>query len=186
MDDYDLDVDDLQRRMNGAVNAMRQEFMSLRTGRASAGMVDRLMVDAYGEQMPIEQLATINVPDAQTVSLNVWDKSLVDTVVKGLQESGLGITPVVTGSLIRLPIPVLNEERRRALSKVASQHAEAAKVAIRNVRRDGIEQLRRAKQEGLSEDEVKLWTDEVQDLTDQATRQVDTNLESKIAEIMAV
>jgi len=186
MDDYDLDVDDLQRRMDGALSVMRQEFMSLRTGRASAGMVDRLMVRAYGEQMPIEQVATINVPDAQTVTINVWDKGVVDAVAKALQDSGLGINPVVMGPLIRLPIPELNEERRVELSKVASQHAETARVAIRNVRRDGNEQLRKAKTDGLSEDEAKLWSDEVQQMTDQTIQQVDEILESKIAEIMAV
>ncbi len=186
MDDYDLDVDDLQRRMDGALSVMRQEFMALRTGRASAGMVDRLMVSAYGEQMPIEQVATVNVPDAQTVSINVWDKGLVDAVVRTLQDSGLGINPVVSGPLIRLPIPELNEERRLELSRVASQHAETAKVAIRNIRRDGNEQLRRAKTDGLSEDEVRLWSDEVQEMTDRTIEQIDGILENKIAEIMAV
>lgn len=186
MDDYDLDVDDLQRRMDGALAVLRQEFLSLRTGRASAGMVDRMIVNAYGSQMPMEQVGTINVPDPRTLSISVWDKSIVNAVVRTLQESGLGINPIVSGTLIRLPIPELNEERRIELSKLAAQHAESARVAIRNVRRDGNDQLRKAKAEGLSEDEVKLWEEEIQILTDDSIARVDEALESKKTEIMAV
>jgi len=186
IDDFDLDVDDLERRMDGALNALRQQFMTLRTGRASAGMLDRMVVEAYGTQMTIEQLGTINVPDPRTLSISIYDKSTVNAVVKALQESGLGINPIVSGTLIRLPIPELNEERRRELSKVASQYAESARIAIRNVRRSGLDELRKAKDNGLSEDDVHLWTEDVQLLTDEAIERIDEVLQNKISEIMAV
>ena len=172
--------------MDGAMSVLRQEFASLRTGRASAAMVDPIHVDAYGTSMPLNQVATINVPEPRMITLNVWDKSLVGAVDKALRQSGLGINPVVEGTLIRLPIPELNEERRRELTKVAGQYAESARVAIRNVRRDGMDQIKKAAAEGMSEDEQKLYHDEIQELTDAAIKKVDDALAAKQEEIMHV
>ncbi len=185
-DDLDIDLDDLQRRMEGAMNALRTEFLSLRTGRASASMLEPVMVDAYGQKTPVNQVGTINVPEPRMVTVNVWDKSMVNAVEKALRESGLGINPVVDGTIIRLPIPELNEERRRELTRVAAQYAEHARVAVRNVRRDGMDQLKKAKAAGMGEDDNKLWADEVQELTDKFIANVDEALESKQAEIMQV
>lgn len=185
-EDFELDIEDLERRMNGAMTALKQEFLSLRTGRASASMLDPITVDAYGATTPLNQVGTVNVPEPRMITLNVWDRSLVGKVEKALRESGLGINPVVDGTIIRLPIPELNEERRRELTKVAAQYAEHARVAIRNVRRDGMDQLKKAKAAGMSEDDHKIWTDEVQQLTDKAIAAVDSALEAKQAEIMQV
>ena len=185
-DDLDIDLDDLQRRMDGAMTALKQEFSSLRTGRASAAMVEPIMVDAYGAMTPINQVGTVNVPEPRMVTINIWDKQLVGKAEKAIRESGLGINPVIDGTIIRLPIPELNEERRRDLTKVAAQYSESARVAIRNVRRDGMDQLKKAKAAGMSEDDVKIWSDEVQELTDKAIAAVDEVLETKQAEIMQV
>ncbi len=185
-DDFDLDTGDLERRMDGAMGALRAEFATLRTGRASASMLEPIMVDAYGAVTPINQVGTVNVPEPRMITVNVWDKSLVGKVEKAIRESGLGINPVVDGPIIRLPIPELNEERRRELSKVAAQYAENARVAIRNVRRDGMEQLKKMKSDGMSEDDHKIWSDEVQSMTDAAISNVDKALESKQEEIMQV
>ena len=185
-DDIEIDTDDLERRMNGAMESLRHEFGSLRTGRASASMVEPVMVDAYGSPTPINQVGTVNVPEPRMVTINVWDKSLVGKVEKAIRESGLGINPQLNGTIIMLPIPELNEERRRELTKVAAQYAENARVAIRNVRRDGMDQIKKAKAAGMSEDDQKLWEDEVQSLTDRMIGKVDEALESKQAEIMQV
>jgi len=143
-DDLDIDLDDLQRRMDGAIASLRTEFASLRTGRASASMLEPIQVDAYGQMTPINQLGTVNVPEPRMVTINVWDRSMVGKVEKAIRESGLGINPQLNGTIIMLPIPELNEERRRELTKVAAQYAEHARVAIRNVRRDGMDQLKKA------------------------------------------
>jgi ribosome recycling factor len=185
-DDLDIDLDALQRRMDGAMNALRTEFASLRTGRASASILEPIQVDAYGQMTPINQLGTINVPEPRMVVINVWDKGMISKVEKAIRESGIGINPVTDGPLIRLPIPELNEERRKQLTKVAAGYAENAKVAIRNVRRDGMDQIKKAKAAGLAEDDQKMYADEVQDLTDKAIAAVDRALESKQAEIMQV
>ena len=185
-DDLEIDLDAIQRRMDGAMNALKQEFASLRTGRASASIVDPIQVDAYGQMTPINQLGTVNVPEPRMVVINVWDKGMISKVEKAIRESGLGINPVTDGPLIRLPIPELNEQRRKELTKVAAQYAESAKVAIRNVRRDGMDQIKKAKAAGMSEDDQKMWSDEVQDLTDKAIAAVDKQLEQKQAEIMQV
>lgn len=183
-DDFDLDLDDIEKRMNGALAALRQEFASLRTGRASASMLDPITVDAYGQQTPINQLGTVNVPEPRMVSINVWDKAMVSKVEKAIRSSGLGINPVVDGTILRLPIPELNEERRRELAKVAGQYAESARIAVRNVRRDGMDTVKRA--ENVSDDDRKMWNDEIQALTDAAIRRVDETLEAKQHEIMQV
>jgi ribosome recycling factor len=172
--------------MDGAMAALKTEFASLRTGRASASIVEPIMVDAYGQMTPVNQLGTVNVPEPRMVVINVWDKGMISKVEKAIRESGIGINPVTDGPLIRLPIPELNEERRRELTKVAAQYAESAKVAIRNVRRDGMDQIKKAKAQGMGEDDQKFWSDEVQELTDKAIAAVDKALEAKQAEIMQV
>ena len=185
-DDLEIDTDAIQRRMDGAMNALRTEFASLRTGRASASIVEPIMVDAYGQMTPINQLGTVNVPEPRMVVINVWDKAMISKVEKAIRESGIGINPISDGPLIRLPIPELNEERRRQLTKVAATYAENAKVAIRNVRRDGMDQIKKAKAVGMGEDDQKMWSEEVQEMTDKAILGVDRALEMKQHEIMQV
>ena len=185
-DEFMLDTDDLERRMKGAIASLRTEFSSLRTGRASASMLEPVMVDAYGAMTPINQVGTVNVPEPRMVTINVWDKGLVNKVEKAIRESGLGINPQMNGTIIMLPIPELNEERRRELGKVAGQYAEHARVAVRNVRRDGMDQIKKAKADGMSEDDQKFWETEVQELTDAYIKKVDQSLETKQEEIMQV
>ena len=185
-DDFMLDTDDLERRMDGAIANLRTEFASLRTGRASASMLEPVTVEAYGQQTPINQVGTVNVPEPRMVTINVWDKSMVGAVEKAIRESGLGINPQLNGTIIMLPIPELNEERRRDLSKVAGHYAENARVSIRNVRRDGMDQIKRGKADGMGEDDQKLWESEVQDLTNKYIKMVDNALETKQDEIMQV
>ena len=185
-EDIEIDIDDLERRMKGAMESLRQEFSSLRTGRASASMVEPVQVDAYGQMTPINQLGTVNVPEPRMVTINVWDKGMVGKVEKAIRESGLGINPQLNGTIIMLPIPELNEERRRELTKVASQYAESARVAIRNVRRDGMDQIKKGKANGMPEDDQKFWETAVQELTDKMIANVDQALEGKQAEIMQV
>ena len=185
-DETEIDTDDLERRMKGAMEALRHEFASLRTGRASASMVEPIMVDAYGSPTPINQIGTVNVPEPRMVTINVWDKALVGKAEKAIRESGLGINPQLNGTIIMLPIPELNEERRRELTRVAAQYAEHARVAIRNVRRDGMDQVKKAKNSGMSEDDQKFWEGAVQELTDKMIAAVDQALEGKQAEIMQV
>ena len=185
-DDFMLDTDDLQRRMDGAMANLKTEFASLRTGRASGSMLEPVMVDAYGSMTPINQVGTVNVPEPRMVTINVWDKGLVQKVEKAIRESGLGINPQLNGTIIMLPIPELNEERRRELTKVAAQYTESARVSVRNVRRDGMDQIKKAKNDGLSEDDQKFWEAEVQELTDAAIKAVDVALEVKQEEIMQV
>jgi len=185
-DEFELDTKDLQRRMDGAMSALRTEFASLRTGRASAAMLEPIHAEAYGQSTPVNQLGTVNVPEPRMVTLNVWDKSLVGTVEKAIRDSGLGINPQLNGTLIMLPIPELNEERRRELTKVAGQYAEHARVAIRNIRRDGMDQIKKARSDGMSEDDQKFWETEMQELTDHAIEAVDAALAAKQEEIMHV
>lgn len=186
MEDFELDLEDFERRMDGAINSLRQDFAGLRTGRASASMVESLVVNAYDSQMPLNQCGSINVPEPRLLSISVWDKTIVNDVVKAILDSGLGINPVVEGTVIRLPIPELNEERRKELSKVASQYAENTRISIRNIRKDGMDILKKAKIDGLSEDEVVLWSDEIQELTNKFIARIDDTLETKKTEIMAV
>ena len=181
-----IDTGDLQRRMDGALSAMKTEFASLRTGRASSGMLDPITVEVYGQRTPLNQLGTINVPEPRMVTVNVWDKTNVPLVEKAIRESGLGINPQLNGTIIMLPIPELNEERRRELSRVAGQYAESARVAVRNIRRDGMDQIKKAKSDGMSEDDQKFWEEAVQDLTDSIIKMLDEILVSKQAEIMQV
>ncbi len=185
-DEIEIDTDDLMRRMDGAMANMKTEFASLRTGRASASMLEPIQVDAYGQKTPINQVGTVNVPEPRMVTINVWDKGLVGKVEKAIRESGLGINPQLNGTIIMLPIPELNEERRRELGKVAGQYAEACRVAIRNVRRDGMDQIKKAKNAGMSEDDQKVWEGEVQELTDTYIKSIEGIVENKQAEIMQV
>jgi len=185
-EDFIIDTDDLQRRMDGALSAMKTEFLSLRTGRASSSMLDPVTLEVYGQRTPLNQLGTINVPEPRMVTVNVWDKTNVPLVEKAIRESGLGINPQLNGTVIMLPIPELNEERRRELSRVAGQYAESARVAVRNIRRDGMDQIKKAKTDGMSEDDQKFWEEAVQELTDNTIKMLDETLESKQAEIMQV
>ena len=185
-DDFMLDTDDLERRMTGAIASLRTEFASLRTGRGSASMLDPIQVDAYGQMTPINQVGTVNVPEPRMVTINVWDKALVGKVEKAIRESGLGINPQLNGTIIMLPIPELNEERRTQLSKVAGGYAENARVSIRNIRRDGMDQIKKAKADGISEDDQKIWEGEMEDLTKKFIKMIDDQLETKQSEIMQV
>ena len=185
-EEFIIDTDDLQRRMDGALSAMKTEFASLRTGRASSSMLDPITVEVYGQRTPLNQLGTINVPEPRMVTVNVWDKTNVPLVEKAIRESGLGINPQLNGTIIMLPIPELNEERRRDLSRVAGQYAESARVAVRNIRRDGMDQIKKAKADGMSEDDQKFWEEAVQELTDNTIKMLDETLQSKQAEIMQV
>ena len=185
-DDFELDTDELARRMDGAIANLRVELASLRTGRASGSMLDPIMVDAYGAMTPINQVGTVNVPEPRMVTINVWDKGLVGKVEKAIRESGLGINPQLNGTIIMLPIPELNEERRRELTKVAGSYAENARVSVRNLRRDGMDQIKKAKSDSLSEDDQKFWEAAVQELTNDHIKLVDDTVEIKQAEIMQV
>jgi ribosome recycling factor len=185
-EEFELDTDDLTRRMDGAMGALKTEFASLRTGRASATMLEPVMVEAYGSKTPINQVGTVNVPEPRMVTINVWDKSLVSAVEKAIMNSGLGINPQTNGTIVMLPIPELNEERRTELARVAAQYAEHARVAVRNVRRDGMDTIKKAKGGGMSEDDQKLWEAEVQEMTDSYIKQIDGALENKQSEIMQV
>lgn len=178
-----IDIQDLKKRMEGAIASLKTEFGGLRTGRASISLVEPIDVDAYGQKMPMNQVGTISVPEPRMITIQVWDKSLVGATEKAIRESGLGINPVVDGQNIRVPIPALTEERRIELTKVAAKYAESAKVAIRNVRRDGMEQIKSA--EG-GEDEQKRLHDEVQKITDDFVKKVDEALGVKEEEIMQV
>ena len=185
-DDIEIDLDDLEKRMDGALSNLRNEFLSLRTGRASASMIDPVTVEVYGAVTPVNQVATVNVPEPRMLTINVWDKGNVAAVEKAIRQSGLGINPVVDGTILRLPIPELNEERRRELAKVAGKYAEDARIAVRNVRRDGMDQIKKAKADGMGEDDQKLWSDEIQSLTDSGIKKIDDALAAKQEEIMQV
>jgi ribosome recycling factor len=180
----DIDIDAIEKRMNGAVLAMKSEFQALRTGRASASLLDKIMVNAYGAMTPLNQCAGINVPEPRMITVTVWDKTLIDSVDKAIRESNLGINPVGDGMMLRLPIPELNEERRIELTKIAGGYAESARIAVRNVRRDGMDQIK--KSDELSEDDKKIWSDEIQELTNVSIKKIDEVLEQKQAEIMQV
>ncbi|MBT3331057.1 MAG: ribosome recycling factor [Rhodospirillaceae bacterium] len=183
----DPDLDDLSRRMNGALEALRHEFAGLRTGRASAGLLEPIVVDVYGAQMPLNQVGTIAVPEARMLTVQVWDKTAVSSVEKAIRASGLGLNPAVDGQLLRIPIPELTAERRIEMAKIAHKYAEQGRIAVRNVRRDGMENLKKMEKEGeLSEDDLHLWGDEVQELTDQIIAKIDEILATKDEEIKQV
>jgi ribosome recycling factor len=182
-----FDLTDLERRMRGSIDTLKKEFGGLRTGRASTHLLDPVVVNVYGSRMPINQVATISTPDARTISVQVWDKSQVSAVDKAIREANLGLNPVVEGTLLRLPIPALNAERRQELVKVAHKYAEHARIAVRNVRREGMELLKKLDKDGdMSEDEHHKNAAKVQELTDRLVKDVDQTLASKEAEIKQV
>ena len=181
------DLDGVERRMDGAVSAFRHELLSLRTGRASASILEPVTIDAYGSPLPLNQVGSINVPDSRMITIAVWDKGNVGAVDKAIRNAGLGLNPVVDGTLVRIPIPELNEERRKELVKVAHQYAETARVAVRNVRRTGMEELKRLERDGhLSQDDHKLYSDEVQALTDRHITLINDLLAAKEKDILTV
>lgn len=183
----DFDLDDYKRRMEGALSALKAEFAGLRTGRASASLLEPIHVDAYGASSPLNQVANINVPEPRMLSVQVWDKGLVVAVEKAIRSSGLGVNPITDGQIIRVPIPPLSTERRAELAKLAGKYAELARVAVRNVRRDGMEHLKRLEKEHvISQDEHKKLAEQVQQATDQFVKKVDEATQHKEEEIMLV
>ena len=180
-----IDKSDLQRRMHGAVEALKHDLSGLRTGRASTALLDTIHVEVYGANMPLNQVATVSVPEARMLSVQVWDRSNVQPVEKAIRSAGLGLNPITDGQMIRLPIPELNEERRKELAKLVGQYAEKAKIAVRNVRRDGMEHLKAdEKNHQISEDERKRLEVEVQKLTDDTIKEIDVAAEAKEKEIL--
>ena len=183
----DFDIQDYRRRMDGAVSSLKSEFAGLRTGRANTALLDGITVSAYGSDMPLNQVGAINVPEPRMLMVNVWDKTQVAAVERALRESHLGLNPVVDGTTLRIPLPPLTEERRRELAKVAGTYAENAKIAVRNVRRDAMDTLKRLEKDGdMGEDEQKAHASDVQDETDAVIKIIDDALETKTAEIMQV
>jgi ribosome recycling factor len=182
-----FDINDLEKRMHGAVEVLRREFAGLRTGRASASLLEPVTVPAYGGEVPLNQVGTVSVPEPRMISVQVWDRSLAKAVEKAIRGAGLGLNPASDGTLIRVPIPELSEERRGELAKIAARYAEEARVAVRNVRRDGMERLKRAEKDGeMSQDEHRTWSDRVQQLTDQQIKQINDMLAAKEVEIRTV
>jgi ribosome recycling factor len=181
-----FDLADLKRRMQSSIGVLKQELGGLRTGRASASLVEPLQVEAYGSHMPMNQVATVSVPEARLISIQVWDATVVKSVEKAIRDSNLGLNPSTEGTTVRVRIPELNQERRTELVKVAHKYAEAARVAVRHVRRDGIDHLKRLQKDGASEDEIKRHEADVQKVTDQAITDIDQSLAHKEKEIMSV
>ncbi len=181
-----FDLAELERRMRGSLDQLKKELSGLRTGRASSHLLDPVMVSIYGSRMPIAQCATVSTPDAKTISVQVWDKSQVAAVEKGIREANLGVNPVIDGTLIRLPIPALNTERRNELAKLAHKYAEHGRVNVRNVRRDGMDLLKKAEKDGMSEDDSRKNGTKVQELTDKLIKEIDLLLQTKEAEIKQV
>ena len=183
----EINKDDLIKRMDGAINSFNGDLAGLRTGRASTNMVDGILVDAYGQKMPIDQVGSISVPEARMISIQVWDKGLVIAVEKAIHESGLGLNPQTDGELIRIPIPELNEERREEISKIAGKYAEQSRVAIRNVRRDGMDEIKKIEKDGnVGKDRAVDLSNEVQELTDDYIKKIDEILSQKENEIRQV
>lgn len=181
------DIDDITRRMDGAIEVLRKEFAGLRTGRASPSLLEPVTVEAYGTQMPINQVATIAAPEPRLLTVQVWDKSMLHSAEKAIRDAGLGLNPMSEGQLIRVPIPELNEERRQELSRVAARYTEQSKVAVRNVRRDGMDRLKRMEKEGeLSQDDQHTWSAEIQKITDAHVEKIEGMLTQKQQDIMQV
>jgi len=180
-----ISTSDLNRRMHGALEALRHDLAGLRTGRASTALVDGIHVEVYGSNMPLNQLATVSTPEPRLLSVQVWDRSNVQPVEKAIRNAGLGINPIVDGQVIRLPIPELTEERRKELAKLVGQYAEKARIAVRNVRRDGMDHLKQdEKKHEISEDERKRLETEVQKLTDDTIKEIDALADTKEKEIL--
>ena len=183
----EINKDDLIKRMDGAISSFNGDLAGLRTGRASTNMVDGIMVDAYGQKMPIDQVGSISVPESRMISIQVWDKGLVIAVEKAIYESGLGLNPQVDGELVRIPIPELNEERREELSKIAGKYAEQSRTAVRNVRRGGMDEIKKLEKDGtVGKDRAMDLSNEVQELTDNYIKKIDEILSQKEDEIRQV
>lgn len=178
-----MNLEQTKQRMDGALDALRKEFGGLRTGRASVNLLDHVQVDAYGSMMPMNQVGTVGVPEPRLITVQVWDKGLVKNVEKAIRDAGLGLNPQPDGQIVRVPLPELSQERRAELAKVAGKYTEAARVAVRNVRRDAMDAV---KKEKLSEDETKTQNDKIQKLTDEAIKKIDDLLAAKEKEIMQV
>jgi ribosome recycling factor len=178
---------DITRRMESALDTLKREFSGLRTGRANPALLDRVRVEAYGAEMPLNQVATVNVPEPRLITVQVWDRGMVGAVSRAIQEAGLGLNPAVDGGIVRVPIPMLTEERRNELAKMAGKYAEGGKIAVRGVRRDGMEQIKGfEKKHEISEDEAKTWAEEVQKLTDGYIKRIDESLSEKEKDIRQV
>lgn len=187
MADLDAIKTDLTRRMDGALEALKREFSGLRTGRASPALLEPVKVDAYGSLMPLNQVATIAVPEARMITVQVWDRSMVNSTVAAIRDCGLGLNPQPDGQVIRVPLPVLTEERRIELVKAANKYAEAARIAVRGVRRDGMEQVKALqKKSEISEDEERDWAEQIQKLTDGYIKRVDESFVEKEKDIRQV
>ena len=182
-----FDLSALRKRMDGAVDVLKTEFSGLRTGRATTSMLEPVTVEIYGARMPLNQVGTINVPEPRMLTVQVWDATAVKSVEKAIREAGLGLNPQAEGNLIRVPIPALNEDRRKELSKVAGKYSEAARVSVRNVRRDGMDTLKKLeKDKAISEDESKRHSESIQKATDETIKKIDTMLADKEKDIMTV
>jgi ribosome recycling factor len=178
---------DLKRRMDSAVDVLKKEFQGLRTGRASSALLDPVMVDAYGSLVPLNQVANVSVPEPRLITVQVWDKGTLKSVEKAIRDAGLGLNPSADGQTVRVPIPPLNEERRTELKKVASKYAEQARVSVRNVRRDGMDALKKMEKDGhISQDEQRGYEKDIQTFTDETIKQLDETLAHKEKEIMQV
>jgi ribosome recycling factor len=183
----DPDIGDIERRMDGAIDALRREFGGLRTGRASVSLLEPVTVDAYGSNMPLNQVASVSVPEPRMISVQVWDKSLAAAVERAIRDAGLGLNPMSDGQLVRVPIPPLSEERRVEITKIAGRYAEQARIAVRNVRHHGMEILKQMERDSeMSQDEHRLWSDEIQSLTDKHVTKIDDVLAQKEEEILQV
>ena len=187
MAEFDATRSDMKRRMDGAMEVLHREFAGLRTGRASTNLLESLVVDAYGQKMPITQVGTVGVPEPRLLTVQVWDRALVSFVEKAIRESNLGLNPQSDGQLVRVPIPPLTEDRRKEITKIASRYTEEAKVAVRNVRRHGLDELKQLEKDGkVSQDESKKITKEIQDMTDQYVKKLDDTFAHKEKEILQV
>lgn len=180
-------TDDLKKRMTSAMDVLHKEFVGLRTNRASTAMLEPIMIDAYGSKVPLTQVATVSAPEARLLVVQVWDRELSKAVEKAIRDSGLGLNPIGEGQIIRVPLPELSQERRQEMSKVASKYAEQGRVAIRNIRRDGMDELKKLEKDGqISEDEHRRYSTEIQNLTDEFIKKVDQSLADKEKDIMQV
>ncbi|MEB2843673.1 ribosome recycling factor [Rhizobiales bacterium RZME27] len=182
-----IDLNDIKRRMDGAVSAFKSDIASLRTGRASANILDPVTVEAYGSRVPLNQVANITVPEPRMLGVSIWDKSMVNAVDRAIRESNLGLNPIMDGQNLRIPLPELNEERRKSLVKVAHDYTEKSKVAVRNVRRDGMDALKKAEKDGdIGQDDSRAQSEKIQKMTDDAISELDRLLAEKEKEIMQV
>jgi len=187
MSDSAIDFADLERRMEGALTSLKGDLAGLRTGRASANILDPITVEAYGQQMPMNQVGTVSVPEPRMIAIQVWDKGMVGAVEKAIRESNLGLNPVTDGSNLRIPMPEMNEERRKEVVKIAHQYAEQTRVAIRHVRRDGMDAIKKVQKDGdIGEDDARTLSDKVQKATDDKIAEVDVIIAAKEQEIMQV